>query len=240
MIHEFRDEIMKAVFTFRFDAPESEAMRLSAVAEEMFYEVRRLETLLSRFIEDSDAARINRLSCGESAVVAAETFRCLELAEEGTRLTNGYFDAAYLSPAVDAALRPFTLLTKPHRVRCEVESLHVDLGGIGKGFALDCIAPIPLLYGYSRALLCADSSTMLALEPPENKQGWEVFLKLDDGAQRLELCNTAVSCSGTSVKGEHIFDVKRREWSTKTNRCYSFADTAAEAEISSTAGLLTH
>jgi thiamine biosynthesis lipoprotein len=238
MIHEFRDEMMNAVFLFRFDAPESEAKRLRAVTEEMFDEVNRLESLLSRFVEDSDVAQINRLSYGESVVVAAETFRCRELAEEATQLTNGYFDAAYLSPSAEGTERPFSLLHKPHRVYANVESLRIDLGGIGKGFALDHIAPIPLSYGYSRVLLCADSSTILALDPPENASGWAVGIELDGREHRQELNGIAVSCSGISIRGEHIFDVKRRSWSVPSKRCYRYASSAALADAFSTAGLL--
>ena len=228
---------MKAVFSFRFDAPESEAKRLCAVAEEMFDEVRRLETLLSRFVEDSDVAQINRLSQGESVIVAPETFHCLELAEDAMQQTNGYFDVAYLSPVTDEAVRPFFLLTTPHRVRSEVPSLHIDLGGIGKGFALDHIVSIPLSYGYSRVVLCADSSTILALDPPENALGWEVSVELDAMEHRLELRDTAISCSGTSIRGEHIFDTKRRIWLAQSKRCYRYAKSAALADALSTAGL---
>ena len=238
MIHEFSDEIMKAVFTFRFDASESESERLRAVVEEMFGEIRLLETRLSRFVEDSDVAQINRLSRGESVIVTAETFHCLALAEEAMQQTDGYFDAAYLSSPADGTDRPFSMLRKPHRIRSEVETLHIDLGGIGKGFALDHVTRIPLLYGYSRSLLCADTSTMLALDPPENMSGWEVYVELDGIKNRFELCGNAISCSGKSVRGEHIFDVKRRTWSAPLNRCYRVASSAAMADALSTAGLL--
>ena len=236
MIHELSNEIMNAVFSFRFDAPESETKRLRAVAEEMFDEIRRLESLLSRFVEDSDIAQINRLTQGQSVIIASETFCCLELAEEATQQTNGYFDVAYLSQPAEGTGRPFSLLTKPHRVRSEVQSLHVDLGGIGKGFALDFVASIPLAYGYSRALLCADSSTMLALDPPENAPGWTV--RVEGTEHRLELNDTAISCSGTSVRGEHIFDTKRRMWATRRKRCCLYAPSATLADAFSTAGLL--
>ena len=233
----FRDEIMQAIFSLRFDAPESESRRFHAVAEEMFDEIRRLESLLSRFIEDSDVAQINRLLNGESVIVSPETFRCLELAEDATRLTNGHFDIAYLSPSVDERLRPFSLLTKPRRIRSEVELLCIDLGGIGKGFALDHVASIPLSYGYSRVLLCADSSTMLAIDPPKNTPGWTVSVELDGESQQLELSNMAVSCSGTSVRGEHVFNVKRRGWTTQTKRCCLLDTSAAFADAFSTAAM---
>ena len=234
MVHEFCDEIMTARFSVRFDSPESESKRLRAVAEEMFEEIHRLESLLSRFIEDSEVSQINRLAFGESVIVSQETFRCLELAEEATKLTGGQFDVAYLTP-VDAGARPFSLLMNPHRVRSEVTPLHIDLGGIGKGFALDYVAPIPLSYGYSHVLLCADSSTVLALDPPENTSGWEVFLELGGKERRVELNHRAVSCSGTSMRGEHIFDVKRRMWMGQTKRNYVFDQSAAFSDAFSTA-----
>ena len=235
MLHEFRDEIMKAVFSVRFDALESEANRLRAVAEEVFDEIRRLESLLSRFVEDSDIAQINRLTPGEAVIVAPETFRCLERAEEAMRLTNGHFDVTYLSSVACGGKRPFVLSTKPHRIRSEVESLHIDLGGIGKGFALDHVAPIPLSYGYSRVLFGADSSTMLALDPPENTAGWEVNVELDGEKRCIPLSGQAVSCSGTSIRGEHIFDVKRRDWISQSKRWSLFAPSAALADAFSTA-----
>ena len=236
MRHEFGDEIMTARFSVRFDAPESEEKRLRAVAEEIFGEIRHLESLLSRFVEDSDVSQINRLSHGESVVVAAETFRCLELAEEATLVMNGYFDVAYLSPVAEG--RPFSLLRKPHRVRSEVQSLHIDLGGIGKGFALDHVSPIPLRYGYPRVLLGADSSTMLALDPPENLSAWEVSIDMEGKKLRIKLNNMAVGCSGTSTRGEHIFDTKRRSWTTQATRCCLLAPSAAWADAFSTAGLI--
>ena len=237
MLHEFRDEIMTARFSIRFDAPESEAVRLRSVAEEVFGEIHRLESLLSRFIEDSDVSQINRLAPGEAAIISPETFRCLELAEEAARLTEGHFDVAYLSPVADRHKRPFSLLKGPHRVRSETASLHIDLGGIGKGFALDHVLPIPLHYGYSRVLFSADSSTMLALDPPANTQGWKVAVELDGKEQRVHLNNNSISCSGTLLKGEHIFNVQRRIWMAETERCYVFNRSAALADALSTAAL---
>ena len=93
--HRFWDTIMATQFVVIVEAPENETARVRAVAEDVFHEIRRLESLLSRFIEDSDISQINRLRIGESTIISPETHRCLELALEARRISAGYFDIAY-------------------------------------------------------------------------------------------------------------------------------------------------
>ncbi|MGL4943552.1 MAG: FAD:protein FMN transferase [Thermoguttaceae bacterium] len=227
---------MHARFSVRIAAPESEVARIRSVAEEIFDEIRRLESLLSRFVEDSDIARCNRLRRGESTIVSAETYRCLVAALEAHRLTSGHFDVAYLSQQ-PASVEAFRLLTRPFRVQSLVESLRLDLGGIGKGFALDVVAAILHDYGYSRAILGADTSTFLALDPPDDAEGWSVVIERGDAQETYLLSNSAISCSGKSFRGEHIFSVSRQDYATESDRAYVTAPTATLADALSTAAM---
>jgi thiamine biosynthesis lipoprotein len=233
--HVFEDDLMATHFSLQIEAPVEETGRVQSVAEEFFDEVRRLELLLSRFIEDSDVSRINRLRMGEWAVIAPETFRCLLLAVEASRLTQGHFDVAYRCGHSIGDEPVFMLLTHPHRVLAKREGLFIDLGGIGKGFALDEGSRILLEYGYDRALLCAGNSTLLALSPPFGLQGWEAVLDLPAGRQTLRLADNAVSCSGKSVRGEHIFDPFRKSYVTTIERVWVQAKPAAMSDAFSTA-----
>ncbi|MDR3182833.1 MAG: FAD:protein FMN transferase [Planctomycetaceae bacterium] len=229
MRHTFTDNLMAAVFTLCIDAPESETPLLRAAAEEYFDYIRLLESLLSRFIEDSDIARINRMQKNETLVIAPETYRCLAAAEEAKRISGGYFDIAYRTPQTD-----FTLLTKPHRIYTSSGGLQLDLGGIGKGFALDRAASVLQHYGCERALLCASTSTVLALQPPENAPGWAVS---PPASLPLYLAGEAISCSGKSVKGEHIFNPKTQTYRTANEQIWIREKTAALADALSTAAL---
>jgi thiamine biosynthesis lipoprotein len=233
--HVLDDNLMATRFSLRIEAPAEETNRVRSVAEEFFDEVRHLESLLSRFIEDSDVSRINRLQAGESTVISPETFRCLSAAVEATRLTEGHFDIAYRSGNSIGTKPAFTLLTRPHRVLAQIEGLDIDLGGIGKGFALDEGNQILQTYGYDRALLCAGTSTILASAPPFHSQGWEVTLDLPTGQQTLRLNKNAVSCSGKSVRGEHIFDILSKSYETKIERVWVQTQTATIADAFSTA-----
>ncbi|MCL2304964.1 MAG: FAD:protein FMN transferase, partial [Planctomycetaceae bacterium] len=129
----FWDTIMATQFAVIIEYPDDEGERVRAVAEEVFSEIRRLESLLSRFIEDSEISQINRLHGGEEIIVSPETHRCLELALEAKRLSRGHFDAAYLSQGVTCGREAFALFARPCRVVSQAESLRLDLGGIGKG-----------------------------------------------------------------------------------------------------------
>ena len=235
--HRFGDTIMATQFSVVVEAPEDEAGRVQAVVEEVFFEIRRLESFLSRFIEDSEISQINRLRNGESVIVSPETYRCLELALEAKYLSHDYFDVAYLSEGVPHDREVFALLTRPLRVMSQAETLRLDLGGIGKGFALEQVSEIPVRYGYPKALLCADSSTILALEPPHGTNGWQVQLEHDDKIETLTLANESVSCSGKTVRGEHIFDTRQRKYATLRNRVYVRMPSPALADALSTAAM---
>jgi thiamine biosynthesis lipoprotein len=232
--HYYCNNLMAAQFLLQIEASAEESQRIRSVCEEFFEEVQRLELLLSRFVEDSDISRINRLRVGESAVVSPETFQCLTAAEDAARLTDGHFNVAYRS-VCPVGVKPFTLLTRPHRVQAQINGLHLDLGGIGKGFALDYGSRILLSYGYDRALLCSGTSTILALSPPHHSQGWEVVLDLPEKRQTFCLVHSAVSCSGKSVRGEHIFNPLTQSYVTETERIWIHAKTATMADALSTA-----
>jgi len=233
IIHQFWDTIMATRFSVIVEAPADDAGRVCAVAEEAFLEIRRLESLLSRFIEDGEISQINRLRHGETIIVSPETHRCLELARQAKRMTQGHFDAAYLSEGVSHEGEAFALLSRPFQVVSLAESLQIDLGGIGKGFALEQVREIFVRYGYTKAMLCADGSTIFALDPPHDAKGWPVQWEF----QVLELANESISCSGKTVRGEHIFDTRKREYVTIRDRVYVRTPSPALADALSTAAM---
>jgi len=251
--HQFRDTIMATEFTVVMEVPTGEGERARAVAEEAFLEIRRLESLLSRFIEDSEISQINRLRRGGEIIVSPETHRCLELALEARQMSQGRFDVAYLSEGVPDGQDAFALLSRPFRVVSLSESLRLDPGGIGKGFALEQVRGIFVQYGYTKALLCASSSTIFALDPPHGAKGWPVQLELPGSAgilpaslqagslrtQVIELANESISCSGKTIRGEHIFDTRRRKYVTLRDRAYVRMASPALSDALSTAAMVT-
>ena len=200
-----------------------------------FEELDRIESRLSRYIEGSDVFRINRLAIGEAARVHPDTFDCLRIALDMQAQTNGALDVTYASAATTAlgpklALEPDQLV-----VRALIEGLQVDLGGIGKGFALDRLAGLLREWDVTAILLAASTSTLLAIDPPPDSEGWPIRIGPDHDSRPFSLAHSAVSGSGTRVKGNHIFDPRSHQPAHRRLGAWSAAPTGSVSDALSTA-----
>jgi len=201
-------------------------------------ELDRIEARLSRYVEASDISRINALVRGQETVVQLDTFECLRIALEVQRETGGTFDVAYASLGDRPAGPRFELNADAHAVRVLGDGVRLDLGGIGKGFALDRMAAILADWEIPAALLAASTSTLLALGSPPGEEGWPIAFGPEKEPHRLRLKDRAFSGSGTAVKGSHIFDPRTGQPVTGRFRAWAGAPTAALADALSTAFLV--
>jgi FAD:protein FMN transferase len=173
-------------------------------AQAAFDLVDRLERELSRFIANSDIARINHLAAGESTRVSPSTLECLAIARHVFDLTGGAFDVSIGTGLPSLDLDPDDFL-----VHATKEGVQVDLGGIGKGYAVDLMAELLEEWGLGVALVHGGFSSVLALEPPPDHDGWPLTLS-DPNARshvlaRLSVRQTALGASGVR-KADHIVD----------------------------------
>lgn len=168
-----------------------------------FAEADRLEAELSRFASTSEVARINALRPGERVRLSPDAFRCVREAEWIRRLTRGAFDPAYAAKRSRYSLVP--------RGRWLVNlggRIALDLGAIGKGYALDRMRVLLAEWEAGPALLSAGESTVLATAPPPGKPAWTLRLrhpvKTGATAGMIRLARGAVSGSGVALRGRHI------------------------------------
>jgi FAD:protein FMN transferase len=207
-------------------------------ARTAFRELDRLESELSRFIETSDISRINRLARGGSTVVGLETFECLLLAADVALATGRAFDPGYGSER-DAALAPdalaFSLDPASHTVTSHTSRLNLDLGAVGKGYALDRLADLLREWGLTAAVLNSGDSTVLAPAPPPGEAGWIVGLGEGRAYRRFPLVEGALSGSGTAEKGTHVHDPRTGQPAARTSRVWALAPSACHADALSTA-----
>lgn len=229
-------EAMATSFEVRLCGEDEE--HLAAVAVAVLEEIVRLDGVLSRFDPRSEVARINRQAGRAPVRVDRELFALLARCEAAREFTDGCFDVTATS------LHSAALLLD--EAACTVQLAHpeaaIDLGGVGKGYALDCGREILERFGVTCALLNGGTSSVLAIGSARGAGGWPVAIQpLNRPAIVVTLKNQAFSCSAVRRASEAVSDVL----SPQTGRplggdatCYVIAESATEAEIYSTALLV--
>lgn len=182
----------------------SDPVALRAAGEEALEEVARWEAQLSLYRSTSEIARINALAHREPVRVSPPVFRLLERARQLQNETDGAFDIT-VAPLVrcwgfmrgtGAVPEPEELMEVRSRVgmalvhldgtqfsvRFEREGVMVDLGAIGKGFALERAAELLRELGVQSALLHGGTSTVCAIGHPPGQEAWKVALELPRAA----------------------------------------------------------
>ena len=201
-LRRFSHEAMNTVFEVHVAS--ADARYAAEAAQAAFALVDRLEGELSRFRHNSDITRINHLAAGESARVGEAALECLLIARHVYDLTDGAFDIA-----IGTGLPSLEIDADAFEVRATADGVRLDLGGIGKGYAVDLVAELLEEWGLERAFVHGGFSSAVALEPPAASDGWP--LTLSDPREpsrvfcRLSMRQAALSASGVR-KGDHILD----------------------------------
>ena len=223
---------------------------LAQAALEAFNELDQIEQDLSRFIESSDVSRINNLRTGESLVVNPHTFSCLKTAIEFYFATNKIFNVG-LGQEINLIkkgankqetdnnghLEDLELNEKDFSIQLRGELIDIDLGGIGKGYAIDKIKNLLVDWDLDRAMIQGGRSTVLTINAPDNLDGWPVSISYPappyDQLDTLNLKESALSSSGLQ-KGSHIIDPRTRSAVKNNKATWVVAPSAIVSDILST------
>ncbi len=214
------------------------------LAGNCFCQLEDLESELSRYRTDSEVTRINELKAGESMLLADATHRCLQRAMEATAATAGLFDitigaqtqeSGSAASHEEVSVGRLALAPDRPQITCEVPGRQIDLGGIGKGFALDEMAVTLTDLEVVSAFISSGGSTHLAI----GEKPWGVELVGDENRFKLKLKGRALSSSGTAELGSHILHPDTGEAPEYCfKRVWVISDSAALADAFSTACLL--
>lgn len=240
------------------------------VVHEALNEVGRLEAQMSIFRENSEVSRLNRTAHERPEEVEKGLFELLRLAVTLSGQTAGAYDVT-ASPL----WRCWGFSTREVRVPSSEEirqtrervgfhlleldssrssvffqrpGVEINLGSIGKGYALDREGEILKSAGLTDALLHAGHSSILALgHSPAGGEGWKVSIrhplekKRDAAAVRLQGRGMGTSGAGEQYfiwEGEkygHVIDPRTGFPADAHLSATAIAPAAAEADALSTA-----
>jgi thiamine biosynthesis lipoprotein len=240
------------------------------VARIAFADVDRLEDSFSYFLEDSELGHVNREAARGEVAIGVDLAAILEAARILCESTGGVFDPTVgplmkcwsfhdgmgrmPSPeALDDArrrvgFRHVRLDAARRTVHFALPGVELDLGAIGKGYAVDlAVARLRSFRVVPAAIVHGGASTVYALGAPPGEAGWPVRLRSPvDGAPdygSLVLHDRALSGSAraesTFVAGGrrygHLLDPRTGEPARGLEASWALAPTATESDALSTA-----
>jgi FAD:protein FMN transferase len=258
---------MACEFSVTFSATERNGVAAGCAALD---EVERMEEKLSVYRRDSDVSRINREASDAPVRVGSELLEVLGSAVQIGSATDGAFDAAagalvrawgfYQGPkrvpsreewrwAMErTGMQHVALNCKTGTVRILRPGVEINLGAIGKGYAIDAaVKRLRSGFGVRSALIEGGGSSVYAAGSPPGEPGWTVAIgdPFRKGARlsTVVLRDRALGTSGAAFqyfeqggrRYGHVLD-PRTGW--PACRCASatvLAPTAAEADALSTA-----
>ncbi len=206
-VHRFAREAMGT--TFEVIALGGDTGHASRAAEAAFDEVARLEAELSRFVPTSDTARLSAADAGEAVHVGPDAWAVLEIARRMWNVTGGAFD-----PTLGAGMGALQTAGRPGVVVKASAYVTVDLGGIGKGYAVDRMAELLADWGVAPAIAHGGASTARVVGTPPGRDDWPIAVR-DPGDPEtalgtLAVPHGAVAGSGVAIHGRHIVDPRKR------------------------------
>ena len=173
---------------------------LRAAAEAALTEIERIESRLSLFLPSSEIARVNALAAREPVRVSPEVFALLNHAQRLSAETGGAFDITMAPllrcwgmlgksdghiPSADELAAARALcgfgLVELNRADFTVRFAHngvmLDLGAIGKGYAVEQAAEILRESGVTSALIHGGTSTVFAIGTPPDADTWKIAIE---------------------------------------------------------------
>lgn len=229
--YSFTHEAMTTQFEVIVAGQEHEYARQASAA--VFREFDHIEKLLNKFDAGSDIGQINLLKPGASVRVGLETLECLEKAVWAHSVSGGLFD-----PTVGTGFQWLDMDRKTFSVGWKMEGKGaLDLGGIGKGYAIDKATEVLADWDITQAVINGGTSTVLAIG-----KEWDIGVGgpwgEKAGLSSVTLKNQALSGSGTEVKGEHIFNPVSRKPASRHLAAWAIHSSAAASDALATAFMM--
>jgi thiamine biosynthesis lipoprotein len=200
-------------------------------ALQAFQEIKRIEQLMSPWIETSEVSRLSRSAGKEWIKVSPETLEVIQKSQKISKLSEGAFDITIapltglwrkarergIPPAPEEVKKILdlvnykNLLTQPERkVFLKKERMVIDPGGIAKGYAVDRAFEILTSLGYKNLIVNAGGD--LRAGGLKNHQPWSIGIQNPRSSEKI-MATISMSDSAIATSGDYekffVFQGKR-------------------------------
>jgi len=240
-----------------------------AAIDAVMAEMHHIDDLMSHYKPESQLSQINLHAADHPVEVDKELFDLIKLSTHYSEITAGAFDITYASVGylynypdhkrpteaqIKAALpavnwRNMKFDEAHHSVFFEHKGMRIDLGGIGKGYAVDRGIEILQKRGIQHAVVTAGGDTRIIGD--HLGRAWLVAIRHPDDPSkvvtRIPLSDAAMSTSGdyeryfdeNGVRYHHIIDPKTGHSASKVRSATVIGPTATQTDgMSKTAFVL--
>ena len=188
--------IMGTVFEIAAYSGSSE--QASFAIEKAFHEIVRIDDLMSNYKPESALSHLNQSAHFHAESVPPDLYCVIQQAVQFSKLSDGKFDitvaplvnlwkAALLGDSIPSAAQQQQAeacvgyekiaLTPPDQISFQSACLQLDLGALGKGYAVDRAVATLYSLGIYNAFINAGGSTIFAMGSPPGQTSWLVHLR---------------------------------------------------------------
>ena len=249
----------------------AEPSRLRAAGEQALRDISSLERQLSMYRPDSDITQINHFAAQRPVKVETRLFRLLELSAQVHQATAGAFDIT-VAPVMMAwrtagekgrlpsenelnearqrvGMRYIILDETDFTIKFAQEDVKIDLGAIGKGYAVDRAVENLREAGVESALIHGGTSTIYAIGTQPGGKPWSIGISdpaTHEAMRTIDLCDSSLSVSAPHgrlfIKDNreygHVIDPRTGQPTKKTALAFVWGPTATLSDALSTALLV--
>ncbi|MCB0530720.1 MAG: FAD:protein FMN transferase [Lewinellaceae bacterium] len=231
MLHEYRRQarLMGSAFEFIIGT-DLENAAAQALLDDCIGEVQRIEQLLTEFSPESITGQLNQNAGHRALAVPKEVYDLLQRCAAIAELTRGAFDisAGALKKCYSFSNGPGTFppastieqalqktgyekiqLLRGQQVFLKMPDMHIGFGGIGKGYAADCVRALLRSKGVESGVIDA-SGDLSAWGLRPDGQAWKIGIAHPDKPEVIMLWLPVVGglCLATSGNYEQFFEYK--------------------------------
>ena len=219
----------------RFDVvfPGMETSFAQSIFNEIKTEVQRLEKKLSRFLSESIIYEINQNAGKKDVNVDKEVWEVLTICEKYYHATLGFFDISIFplmqlwkikDEGMDKNIQPsgneicnkleitgmkhVRLNSENFSVKFDRSGIEIDLGGFGKGYALEQVKNIIKKHNVKNAFISFGESSILALGHHPFGKNWEIgiqhIFEPGNSVFTFQMKDSSLSTSGISYFNKQV------------------------------------